>query len=83
MNYCIPTESFEQLISSSNKIVVIGHFNPDGDSIGSITGMYHYLKARGKDVKTISPSSYASFVDFLNPEENPIIIFDKNRKKAL
>ncbi|MBP5210786.1 MAG: bifunctional oligoribonuclease/PAP phosphatase NrnA [Bacteroidales bacterium] len=86
MNNNIPTESLERLISSADSIVIIGHFNPDGDSIGSITGMYQYLAGRGKNVCAISPSSYPDFLSFLNPKGNPILVYTENKdavQKAL
>ena len=43
-----PSEIVEinQLLVPENKIVIITHYNPDGDAIGSSLGLKHYLKAR-------------------------------------
>jgi phosphoesterase RecJ-like protein len=33
----------KSLLNSPKKIVIIPHYNPDGDAIGSALGLYHYL----------------------------------------
>ena len=48
MRTTIAEGSFNGLILKSSGIVIFGHENPDGDSIGSAVGMYHYLTALGK-----------------------------------
>ena len=37
-------------ISKAEEIVLVGHVNPDGDSIGSLMGMKGYLETVGKKV---------------------------------
>lgn len=38
------------IITKSNKIAIISHKNPDGDTVGSAVGMYFALKKLNKDV---------------------------------
>ncbi|MCI9129022.1 MAG: bifunctional oligoribonuclease/PAP phosphatase NrnA [Eggerthellaceae bacterium] len=40
-------------LRSHDDYIVCGHVNPDGDSIGSVLGMSHLLKAMGKSVQPI------------------------------
>lgn len=51
-------------IEKANKIYITGHINPDGDSIGSVFGLYFALKKIGKDVLPIL-SNYSSFFSFM------------------
>jgi len=57
----------DEFIRDAGRIVVIGHLNPDGDSVGSSTAMTRYLTCRGKECRTILPSSHPPFLSFLDP----------------
>lgn len=46
-------EQAEKLIEKSKTIYVVGHTNPDGDSVGAAFAMYLALKKIGKDVKVL------------------------------
>lgn len=41
-------------ITAAQKIVIAGHINPDGDSLGSVLALTHLLRKAGKDVTAIS-----------------------------
>ncbi|MBR1868543.1 MAG: DHH family phosphoesterase, partial [Bacteroidales bacterium] len=66
----IDTSNLEPLLSAARDIVLVGHFNPDGDAVGSVTAAYHYLKARGKRPRIILPSPYPETMAFLEPEDS-------------
>lgn len=51
-------EEFGRLLSGSDNIVLVGHFNPDGDAVGSTTGLWHYLKAMGKNATIVYPNEF-------------------------
>ena len=34
----------KKLLTPNHKIVIITHYNPDGDAIGSSLGLNHFLK---------------------------------------
>ena len=72
----IDTQALEALLRKSVDIVLIGHFNPDGDAVGSVTAAYHYLKGRGKRSRIILPSPYPESMAFLEPEpaEDRIVV---------
>jgi bifunctional oligoribonuclease and PAP phosphatase NrnA len=38
----------EGIINNSQKILLVAHKNPDGDTLGSVTGWYEVLSGRGK-----------------------------------
>ncbi len=54
----------KKYIKKANRIYVVGHINPDGDSIGSSFAMYLSLKKMGKNVSVIIPKHSENF-DFL------------------
>ena len=49
-----------ELIKSAEKILLVGHKNPDADTVGCLTAMIEYLKGMNK--------SYAAFVDDVLPK---------------
>ncbi|MDO5615168.1 MAG: bifunctional oligoribonuclease/PAP phosphatase NrnA [Cruoricaptor ignavus] len=70
-----------QLLSPEKKIVIITHYNPDGDAIGSSLGLKHFLKARGLQPEVIVPNDFPKFLKWM-PEAKKITIADYKRKKA-
>lgn len=76
------TTSFERIVSSSHIIGIVGHFNPDGDSVGSVSGMLYYLRMLGKRAKVILPSDYPPFLAFLD-KESSYMIFEKNKGEVI
>ncbi len=58
------------------------HQKPDGDAMGSALGLYHFLVAMGHDATVISPTNWASFLDWM-PGANKVIDFEQQKEKAL
>ena len=54
-------------LDKAEDIVLVGHVNPDGDSIGSLMGMKGYLETIGKKITAIVPNKYPQFLEYLNP----------------
>ena len=52
-NSVIDWKQVDNVISSSNRILLTTHENPDGDGLGSEVAMYHHLCDEKKDVKII------------------------------
>ena len=46
-------EEIAEYIADARTFAVCGHVNPDGDSIGSVLGMTHALRALGKEVQPL------------------------------
>ncbi len=59
----------DNILRSSSRIAVIGHNNPDGDSVGSATAMYNYLIGRGINCQALLPSTIPGNLGFLDPEQ--------------
>ena len=70
-----------QLLKPENKIVIITHYNPDGDAIGSSLGLKHLLKQKGLQADVIVPNDFPKFLKWM-PEAKKIIIADYKRKQA-
>ena len=51
----------KKLVKKANSIYVVGHVNPDGDSIGSSFALYFALKNIGKNVSVITREYSDSF----------------------
>ena len=64
-----------QLLKPENKIVIITHYNPDGDAIGSSLGLKHFLKQKGLQADVIVPNDFPKFLKWM-PEAKKIIIAD-------
>ncbi|MDO9339978.1 MAG: bifunctional oligoribonuclease/PAP phosphatase NrnA [Bacteroidales bacterium] len=75
------TKELSKLFLSSENILLICHINPDGDAIGSQLALYHYLKAKGKNVGLMSPNYLQEFLKWMNGADL-INIFIKDRKKC-
>ena len=78
-----PTELLDirKFLIPENKIVIITHYNPDGDAIGSSLGLKHFLKAKGVDAEVVVPNDFPKFLKWM-PEAKKITIADYKRKKA-
>lgn len=51
----------KEILDKSQKVYIVGHQNPDGDSIGSSFALYFALKKYGKDPKVIMQHFSDSF----------------------
>lgn len=55
----------KQKIIAAEKILLIAHKNPDGDTLGSALAMFHYLKGLAKNVTIASYNKPAEVLRFL------------------
>ncbi|MDF2436508.1 MAG: bifunctional oligoribonuclease/PAP phosphatase NrnA [Bacteroidota bacterium] len=82
-----PTEikKLKALLSKPKNIVIVTHWSPDGDAIGSSLGLYNYLVKKAHKVTVITPNDYPSFLGWMKGNKK-IIDFQKNEsagKKAV
>ncbi len=71
------TDKLSKILTKEKKILISGHFNPDGDSLGGSLGLFHVLKKAGFDVSVMMPSDLPGFMKWLPGTEN-IFLYDKN-----
>ncbi|KIC64555.1 DHH family phosphoesterase [Chryseobacterium taiwanense] len=78
-----PAEILEikSLLIPENKIVIITHYNPDGDAIGSSLGLKHYLQAKGLHAEVVVPNDFPKFLKWM-PDAKRNIIAEYKRKVA-
>jgi len=75
------TKEVIALLSSPKNIVIVTHWSPDGDAMGSSLGLYNYLLQKKHKVTVITPNDYPAFLNWL-PGNNKVIDFSKNAKVA-
>ncbi len=71
-----------EILTKDKKILISGHFNPDGDSLGGSLGLYHILKNANFDVSVMMPSNLPAFMKWL-PGVDEIKIYKKNNTNKL
>ena len=64
-------------ISASERVVIPSHINPDGDSIGSMLGLYWYLSNRGVNVNLMVPNEIPFFLHWM-PGCDSIVIGERS-----
>ena len=71
----------KKLLTPESNIVIVTHYNPDGDAIGSSLGLYHFLKNKGIEADILVPNDFPKFLKWM-PDAKKITIADYKRKKA-
>ena len=57
------------------------HQKPDGDAMGSALGLYHFLNKLGHNCTVISPTNWASFLDWM-PGCDKVLNYESHVKQA-
>jgi phosphoesterase RecJ-like protein len=74
----------EILKLTSKKVVIISHVNPDGDAVGSVLGLYHFLNRLGfSSVTAILPSLFPSFLAWMPGTSDVLIGTNIKQKEAI
>ena len=60
-----PIQDAFPLLQAPKKIFITTHHKPDGDAIGSMLGLYHYLSYKGHDVTPVSPGEIPDFLAWM------------------
>ena len=58
-------QAFRALLASPKKVVIVTHFKPDADALGSSLGLAGYLRKKGHTVQVITPSDYPDFLAWM------------------
>ena len=77
-NTPINWQHVHQVISDANRIMLTTHENPDGDGLGSESGLYYHFKDIGKDVRIVNYSPLPEDYYFLN-DDNIFDTFDESQ----
>lgn len=61
----IIAHALQELIQESNRVVVMGHINPDVDAAGSALGIYRIVRTLGKEAYIAIDYKYAGIQNFV------------------
>jgi len=71
----------KDLIETSERIVILSHYNPDGDAIGSCVAWHDYLLSFEKKPQIILPNDFPQNLKWIKNSETALIA-SQNMKKA-
>lgn len=71
----------ESFISEAKNIVISTHTNPDGDTIGSALGLFHYIQSQGFNSKVICPDEIPASVSWL-PGISEIVVHESHPEQV-
>lgn len=75
-------QAFREFLSENRKALIITHFKPDADALGSSLGLAGYLKKKKHHVTVVTPSDYPEFLNWM-PGNNEVVVFTKDRIKEI
>lgn len=67
----------KKILNRKKNIIITGHVNPDGDSVGSSLALYHFFSKK-HHVKVLMPNDFPEFLKWL-PKSEEILIYDENK----
>ncbi|MEZ5082038.1 MAG: DHH family phosphoesterase [Bacteroidales bacterium] len=71
----------KKLLSPGKKILLTSHANPDGDAVGSILAMLHFLNQMNLPTVALLPNRFPEFLHWM-PGQEKIKYIDGNEKEA-
>lgn len=66
--------AFKSLLASPGRVVIVTHFKPDADALGSSLGLAGFLTKKGHQVTVITPSDYPDFLTWMPGNESVIAL---------
>ncbi len=70
-----PIQEIFPLLKDPKKVVITTHQKPDPDAMGSSLGLYHFLVSLGHEVTVISPTNWASWLNWM-PASDKVLDFE-------
>lgn len=83
-NHLMRKDSFAKIkafIKKSDNLVIVTHWSPDGDAMGSSLALYNYFLKLGKKAVVVVPNEYPDFLYWL-PGNNKVLNFQKDEAKV-
>jgi phosphoesterase RecJ-like protein len=75
-------QGLQALIASPKNIVIVTHFKPDADALGSSLGLAGFLKKKDHRVTVITPSDYPAFLAWMPGNEEVVAISHDSREPS-
>jgi len=72
-------QAFKVFLDTPRRVVILTHFKPDADALGSSLGMAGYLKKKGHHVTVITPSDYPAFLNWMAGNDE-VHIFNREKQ---
>ncbi len=72
----------QNIINETQHPLILIHFNPDGDAIGSALAFYYYLAKKGKNPVLVSPNDYPEFLHWL-PGNDKVLVYKRQTGTVL
>jgi phosphoesterase RecJ-like protein len=76
-----PIQEIFPLLEQPRKIVITMHQKPDPDAMGSSLGLYHFLVQLGHDVTVISPTNWATWLNWMAGSDR-VLDYEFQREKC-
>lgn len=76
-----PLQNLNSQLTQPRNVVITMHQKPDADAMGSSLGLYHFLIQLGHTVTVISPTNWASFLNWL-PDCKKVLDYEAVESKA-
>src|SRR5215831_9762661 len=70
----------KSLLSSPKKVVIVTHFKPDADALGSSLGLAGFLRKKGHRVEVVTPSDFPEFLAWM-PGSEAVIALSRNSRE--
>ncbi|HLF45472.1 MAG TPA: bifunctional oligoribonuclease/PAP phosphatase NrnA [Chitinophagaceae bacterium] len=77
-----PVQEIFSILKNPKQVVIVPHQKPDADAMGASLALYHFLKQLGHTVTVISPTNWASWVNWM-PGSKEVIDYDLQKEKAI
>lgn len=74
-------EALKAFLNTPRVAVILTHFKPDADALGSSLGLAGYLKKKGHTVQVITPSDYPNFLNWM-PGNAEVLVFQKEKPET-
>jgi bifunctional oligoribonuclease and PAP phosphatase NrnA len=76
-----PIQDIFPLLGQPKKVVITTHQKPDADAMGSSLALYHFLNQYGHQVTVVSPTNWATFLNWM-PGAKTVLDFESPNDKA-
>ena len=76
-----PIQDIYPLLAQPRNVVLTMHQKPDADAMGSALGLYHFLVQLGHTVTVISPTNWASWLNWM-PGCKQVLDYNMLKEKA-
>ncbi len=78
----LPISDVIPLLQSPKKIFITTHHKPDGDAIGSMLALCHYLNKKGHKTTAVSPGDLPDFLEWM-PGVEKMLNYEAQPKESL